>query len=64
MINVADLVVTPVCELLPRPAEGAVDWTLVFGCDSQRREVRLTQVSFRGNVQLVDVVQTESSPPV
>lgn len=59
------LVVSPVCRCLPRPPEGAVDWTLVFGdagldCGAERREVSLCQVVIRGRLQLVDVVQQSS----
>lgn len=59
------LVVTPVCRCLPRPPDGAVDWTLLFGdagldCGAQKREVSLSQVVIRGRLQLVDVVQQSS----
>ena len=57
--------VSPVCRCLPRPPEGAVDWTLVFGgaavdCGAQEREVSLHQGLLRGRLQLVDVVQQSS----
>ena len=59
------MAVTPVSWCLPRPPEGAVVWTLVFGdagvdCGAQRREVSLCQVVVRGRLQLVDVVQQSS----
>jgi len=65
MIISVCLVVAPVCMSLPRPPEGAVDWTLLFGdagldCGAQRREVSLSQVLLTGRLQLVEVVQQSS----
>ena len=56
---------TPVCRCLPRPPEGAVDWTLLFGdagldCGAQKREVSLSQVVIRGRLQLVVVLHQSS----
>lgn len=49
---------------LPRPPEGAVDSSLIFGhggldCGAQTRDIGLSQV-VRGVLQFVDVVQQSS----
>lgn len=61
MVVLVCLTLTPVCRCLPRPPDGAVDWTLLFGddglnCGAQRRGVSLSQVLIRGRLEPVDVV--------